>query len=79
MLHILGHIRIVDFKSIVGLRHKLANLRPMGPSQLHCILFVDFMVSYSVVFAIRREVSVLDIASLSILREMVLLKMLLLD
>lgn len=50
VLYVLSHPVITAFRSIIGLRYKVSNIRPVGPNHLYDILFPDFVVNCTIIF-----------------------------
>lgn len=64
---ILSSLVITAFRAIVGLRYKVANLRPVGPSQLHRILHVVIFIICTIIFMMKGKMCVSDATSRAIL------------
>lgn len=61
MLYILGLLVIITFGPIVGLGNRVPSLKLVELSLPNHILFVNFVVSYIMVFVVREGISVLHL------------------
>lgn len=64
VLLIVSPLEIIAFRPIVGVRDKKTNLRLVDLIQPHHILLVNFMISFTVVIALRRGTCASTVASL---------------
>jgi len=64
LVHIIrSHLEIIIFREVMVLGHRVPNIKPVGPSQLHHILFMDFVVDFIIVSMMREGTNVLIMAS----------------